>query len=157
MVTAGYDMFAINPKAVDRYRDRHRLAGGKSDAADAKVLAELVRTDRHLHRPVAADTESAEALKALTRAHKDLIWRRQADQPSTVGAAGVLPGRAGDLWCRIGSPGRPGSAGAGLARLSRDANCLRRTSLMDCAGQPQTLATSCACSTHASNSISSVT
>jgi transposase len=77
MVAAGYAVFAINPKAVDRYRDRHRLAGGKSDAADAKVLADLVRTDRHLHRPVAADTDSAEALKVLTRAHKDLIWRRQ--------------------------------------------------------------------------------
>jgi transposase len=62
---------------VDRYRNRHRLAGGKSDAADAKVLADLVRTDRHLHGPVAADTNSAEALKMLTRAHKDLIWRRQ--------------------------------------------------------------------------------
>jgi transposase len=77
MVAAGYQVFAINPKAVDRYRDRHRLAGGKSDTADAKVLADLVRTDRHLHRPVAADTELAEALKVLARAHKDLIWRRQ--------------------------------------------------------------------------------
>jgi transposase len=73
----GYAVFAINPKAVDRYRDRHRLSGGKSDAADAKVLTDLVRTDRHLHRPVAADTEGAEALKVLTRAHKDLIWHRQ--------------------------------------------------------------------------------
>jgi transposase len=35
MVSAGYAVFAINPKAVDRYRDRHRLAGGKSDATDA--------------------------------------------------------------------------------------------------------------------------
>ena len=77
MVSTGYAVFAINPKAVDRYRDRHRLAGGKSDAADARVLADLVRTDRHLHRPVAADSDSAEALKVLSRAHKDLIWRRQ--------------------------------------------------------------------------------
>jgi hypothetical protein len=36
MVATGYAVFAINPKAVDRYRDRHRLAGGKSDAADAR-------------------------------------------------------------------------------------------------------------------------
>ena len=77
LVAAGYRVFAVNPKAVDRYRDRHRVAGGKSDAADAKVLADLVRTDRHLHRPVAADSELAEALKVLTRAHKDLIWQRQ--------------------------------------------------------------------------------
>jgi transposase len=77
LVAAGYQVFAVNPKAVDRYRDRHRVAGGKSDAADAKVLADLVRTDRHLHRPVAADSELAEALTVLTRAHKDLIWQRQ--------------------------------------------------------------------------------
>jgi transposase len=77
LVAAGYQVFAVNPKAVDRYRDRVRMAGGKSDAADAKVLADLVRTDRHLHRPVAADSELAEALKVLTRAHKDLIWQRQ--------------------------------------------------------------------------------
>jgi transposase len=77
LVAAGYEVFAINPKAVDRYRDRHRMAGGKSDASDAKVLADLVRTDRHLHRSVAADTELAEGLKILSRAHKDLIWQRQ--------------------------------------------------------------------------------
>jgi Transposase/Transposase IS116/IS110/IS902 family len=77
LVAAGYQVFAINPKAVDRYRDRHRMAGGKSDATDAKVLADLVRTDRHLHRTVAADSELVEGLKVLSRAHKDLIWQRQ--------------------------------------------------------------------------------
>ncbi len=77
LVAAGYQVFAVNPKAVDRYRDRVRMAGGKSDAADAKVLADLVRTDRHLHRRLAADSELAEALKVLTRTHKDLIWQRQ--------------------------------------------------------------------------------
>jgi transposase len=77
LVVAGYQVFAVNPKAVDRYRDRHRQAGGKSDAGDAKVLADLVRTDRHLHRRVAADSELAEALKVLSRSHKDLIWQRQ--------------------------------------------------------------------------------
>ena len=77
LVAAGYQVFAVNPKAVDRYRDRHRQAGGKSDAGDAKVLADLVRTDRHLHRRVAADSELAEALKVLSRSHKDLIWHRQ--------------------------------------------------------------------------------
>ena len=77
LVAAGYQVFAVNPKAVDRYRDRHRQAGGKSDAGDTKVLADLVRTDRHLHRRVAADSELAEALKVLSRSHKDLIWQRQ--------------------------------------------------------------------------------
>lgn len=51
LVAAGYRVFAVNPKSVDRYRDRHRLSGAKSDAGDAKVLADLVRTDRHNHGP----------------------------------------------------------------------------------------------------------
>ena len=53
LVAAGYQVYAINPKSVDRYRDRHGLSGAKSDAGDATVLAELVRTDRHHHRVVA--------------------------------------------------------------------------------------------------------
>src|SRR5829696_147286 len=49
LVAAGYQVYAINPRAVDRYRDRHGQAGAKSDAGDARVLADLVRTDRHQH------------------------------------------------------------------------------------------------------------
>ena len=56
LIGAGYQVYAINPKAVSRYRDRHRLGGAKSDRADAKLLADLVRTDRHNHRPVAGDS-----------------------------------------------------------------------------------------------------
>jgi transposase len=47
LVAAGYQVFAVNPLAVARYRDRHHVSGAKSDAADAKLLADLVRTDRH--------------------------------------------------------------------------------------------------------------
>jgi transposase len=54
----GYQVFAINPLAVARYRDRHHVSGAKSDAADAKLLADLVRTDRHNHRPIAGDSPS---------------------------------------------------------------------------------------------------
>ncbi len=77
LVAAGYQVFAVNPKSVDRYRDRHALSGAKSDAGDAKVLADLVRTDRHNHRPVAGDSELAEAIKVTARAHQNLIWTRQ--------------------------------------------------------------------------------
>jgi hypothetical protein len=42
---AGYQVFAVNPLAVARYRERHQVSGAKSDAGDAKVLADLVRTD----------------------------------------------------------------------------------------------------------------
>jgi transposase len=77
LVAAGYAVHAINPLSVDRYRDRHRTSGAKSDPGDARVLADLVRTDRHLHRQVAGDTELAEAVKVLARAHQSLIWSRQ--------------------------------------------------------------------------------
>jgi transposase len=52
------------------------LSGAKSDPGDAKMLAELVRTDRHNHRPVAGDTAIAEGVKVLARAHQTLIWER---------------------------------------------------------------------------------
>ena len=77
LVAAGYQVYAINPRAVDRYRDRHGQAGAKSDAGDARVLADLVRTDRHQHRRVAGDSELAEAIKILARSHQNLIWTRQ--------------------------------------------------------------------------------
>jgi transposase len=77
LVAAGYQIYAINPLAVDRYRDRHSVSGAKSDAADAKVLADLVRTDRNNHRPVAGDSEQVEAVKLLARAHQALVHTRQ--------------------------------------------------------------------------------
>jgi transposase len=76
LAAAGYQVFAINPLAVARYRDRHHVSGAKSDAADAKLLADLVRTDRHNHRLIAGDSTDAEAIKVLARAHQNLIWSR---------------------------------------------------------------------------------
>jgi transposase len=76
LTAAGYQVYAINPLAVAHYRDRHHVSGAKSDAADAKLLADLVRTDRHNHRPIAGDSPDAEAIKVLARAHQNLIWTR---------------------------------------------------------------------------------
>ena len=76
LVAAGYGVWAINPMAAARYRDRHHVSGAKSDSSDAKLLADLVRTDRHNHRQVAGDSPDAEAVKVLARAHQSLIWAR---------------------------------------------------------------------------------
>jgi len=73
---AGYQVFAINPLSVARYRERHSTSGAKSDAGDAHVLAEIVRIDRDHHRPVAGDSELADAVKLLARAHQTAIWER---------------------------------------------------------------------------------
>ena len=77
LLAAGYAVVAVHPMAVDRYRDRHRVSGAKSDPGDARVLADLVRTDRHLHRPVAGDSDEVEALKLVARAHQNAIWSRR--------------------------------------------------------------------------------
>ena len=76
LVAAGYQVYAINPLAASRYRDRHNVSGAKSDAGDAKMLADLVRTDRHNHRQVAGDTALAEAIRIMARGHQNLIWTR---------------------------------------------------------------------------------
>ena len=76
LIGAGYQVYAINPKAVSRYRDRHSLARAKSDRGDAKVLADLVRTDRQNHRQVAGDSPEAAGIKVVARAHQNLIWAR---------------------------------------------------------------------------------
>ena len=77
LIAAGYQVFAVNPMSVSRYRDRHAVSGAKSDPGDAKVLADLVRTDRHNHRPAAGDSDLAEAVKVLARAHQSMIWSRR--------------------------------------------------------------------------------
>jgi transposase len=77
LLAAGYQVYAVNPQVVGRYRGRHRVSRAKSDRGDAKVLADLVRTDRHNHRRVAGDSPLAEAVKVLARAHQSLIWARQ--------------------------------------------------------------------------------
>lgn len=77
LIAAGYLVYAINPMQVARYRERHGVAGAKSDPGDAHVLAELVRLDRAHHRPVAGDWPIAEHVKVLARTHQSLIWARQ--------------------------------------------------------------------------------
>ena len=76
LVAAGYEVFPVNPMSVARYRERHSTSGAKSDAANAHLLAEIVRLDRAHHRPVAGDSSEAEAVKLVARAHQSLIWDR---------------------------------------------------------------------------------
>ena len=76
LLAAGYDVFAVNPLQAARYRERLGVSGAKSDSADAHMLADMVRTDAHQLRPVAADSAQAEAVKVVSRMHKTLIWER---------------------------------------------------------------------------------
>ncbi len=69
-------VFAINPMAVARYRERASQSRKKSDHADAMVLANILRTDAHAHRRLPADTDLARAVAVLARAQQDATWRR---------------------------------------------------------------------------------
>jgi len=64
-------VFAINPLAASRYRDRHGVSRKKSDPGDALVLANILRTDMPVHRPLPADSDQAQAIAVLARAQQD--------------------------------------------------------------------------------------
>ncbi|MGH3469582.1 MAG: IS110 family transposase [Thermocrispum sp.] len=76
LVAAGYQVYGVNPKQAARHRELLSLSGAKSDKADAHTLADMVRTRRHQLRQVAADSDIAEAVKVVARAHQTLIWER---------------------------------------------------------------------------------
>ncbi|MGV9387482.1 IS110 family transposase [Nonomuraea sp. NPDC003707] len=76
LIAAGYQVYAINPLQVARYRETVSTSGAKSDAADARTLADMVREKRDQLRPIAGDSAAAEAIKVVARAHKTLIWER---------------------------------------------------------------------------------
>jgi len=76
LVSAGYQVYPVNPLQVARFRERLGVSGAKSDTGDAHVLADMVRTFREQLRPIAGDSIEAQAIKVVTRAHKTLIWER---------------------------------------------------------------------------------
>ncbi|MFH8582184.1 IS110 family RNA-guided transposase [Streptomyces zaomyceticus] len=75
--TGSRQVFAINPMAAARYRDRHSVSRKKSDPGDALVLANILRTDTHAHRPLPNDSDLGRAITVLARAQQDATWNRQ--------------------------------------------------------------------------------
>ncbi|MET8537942.1 IS110 family transposase [Streptomyces sp. NPDC005065] len=73
LIASGYQVFAINPRQVNRFKERYASSGAKSDA---HALADMVRIDRARLRAVAGDSEAAQAVKVVARAHQTLIWER---------------------------------------------------------------------------------
>jgi transposase len=75
--TGNRRIYAVNPLSAARYRDRHGVSRKKSDPGDALVLANILRTDMHAHRPLPADSDLARAITVLARAQQDAVWHRQ--------------------------------------------------------------------------------
>jgi hypothetical protein len=76
LVASGYLVYAINPLQSARAREGHGVSGAKSDAGDAHILADLVRTHSHQLRTVAGDSDEAAAVKVVARMHQTMIWDR---------------------------------------------------------------------------------
>lgn len=72
LVEAGFAVFSINPKQVDRFRDRFTVAGAKDDARDALVLASSLHTDRQSYRRVEIDSPDLIRLRELSRFEDEL-------------------------------------------------------------------------------------
>ena len=124
LVPAGYAVFGVNPLLASRYRERHGVSGARSDAGDAHMLADMVRTDSHQLRAVAGDSAEAEGIKVLARTRKTLIWERTRQVqrlrhqlreyfPAALEAFGDLD--AGDTLELLGKAPDPARA----ARLTR--------------------------------------
>ena len=73
----GRVIYPINPLSASRYRARYAVSGSKSDATDAVLLANIIRTDPDAHRLLPADTQLAQAIRVLARAQQDAVWARQ--------------------------------------------------------------------------------
>jgi transposase len=76
LLQAGYVVYAIPPRAVDRYRDRHRQSGSKTDQIDARVLADILCVDRDYHRPIPADSPLAQEIQLTSRQRQKLVVER---------------------------------------------------------------------------------
>ncbi len=73
LVERQFEVYSINPKQMDRFRDRHTVAGAKDDRKDAYVLADSLSTDRHLFHRVHLDEAQVIRLRELSRMEEDLL------------------------------------------------------------------------------------
>lgn len=115
LLERGFQLFAINPKQLDRFRDRFSMSGAKDDSRDAKVLADSLRTDRHAFRRLALDDPLVIELREWSRIYEELkqeqsrlanrvrdqLWRYypQAGELGDPAANWFL-----DVWEKVPSP-----------------------------------------------------
>lgn len=76
LLEAGLQVVPVHPNVVKATRPRYRSHGGKSDASDAYLLADLLRTDGHRFKPLAPECDEIRALRALVRGRDDLVATR---------------------------------------------------------------------------------
>ena len=133
LLDRGFAVHAINPKQLDRLRDRFSVAGAKDDRRDARVAAAGLRTDRHLFRPVAVSDPAVIELREWSRLAEELqqervrlgnrvrqqLWRyypQLLELSDDVAAEWVLA-----LWTHGTDPGQGGAPARGDAGAAAQA------------------------------------
>ncbi|MDZ7651357.1 MAG: IS110 family transposase [Burkholderiaceae bacterium] len=112
LVDAGHEVFPIHPNAVKASRPRYRSHGAKSDASDAYLLADLLRTDGHRWRALAQQSDAICALRALVRSRDDLVAARVAAANQLTSTLQAFWPGAAAIFADVASP-------IGLAFLRR--------------------------------------
>jgi hypothetical protein len=147
LIAAGYVVYAVNPRQAARYRERHGTSGARSDAGDAHMLADMVRADAHQLRAVAGDSDLAQAVKVVARAHQSLVWERTRHVLRLRSALREFFPAALEAFDDLAAPGAlellakapdPGSAaGLGIAQISAALKRARRRGVPEKARQIQ--------------------
>lgn len=118
LLERGFRVHSINPKQLDRFRDRFTVAGAKDDSRDAHVLADALRTDPHALRRLAVDDPLVIELREWSRMLDDFkqernrlsnrlreqFWRyypQMLDLNDDLAADWVL-----DLWRQVPTPAK---------------------------------------------------
>jgi transposase len=105
LLERGIPVFAINPKQLDRFRDRHTVAGAKDDRRDAFVLADSLRTDGPLYRRVRLDSPELIQLREVARLRDEVCRQivrttnRLAEQLRRFYPQVLELGALDDAWC----------------------------------------------------------
>ncbi len=124
LLEQGFAVFALNPKQLDRFRDRFTAGGAKDDRRDAHVAADALRTDRRAFRRVHPEDPRIIHLRELCRLVEDLqeeegrLTNRLRDQLYRVHAAWLTLSPAADepwLWTVLAATPHPDAWGP-LAR-----------------------------------------
>ncbi len=76
LLERGFAVHAINPKQLDRFRDRYTVAGAKDDRRDARILADALRTDPHCFRRLAVADPALVELREWSRVAEELQQER---------------------------------------------------------------------------------
>jgi transposase len=116
LLECGFAVFAVNPKQLDRFRDRFTAGGAKDDRRDARAVADGLRTDRRAFRRIQADDARVIQLREWSRIVEELqdqeqrLANRLRDQLYRVHAAWLPLNPAADdpwLWTILGDTPHP--------------------------------------------------